>query len=131
MSLSLVAPQALTEAHSVDDFDCGDVTLDDWLKRLARANPSSGASRTFVATDSEGLVRGCCAMAIGAVSRQLATRKIRRSMPDRVPGMALARIAVDYRTQGVHLGASLLQDAVGGPVPCFGTQVSVPCWSTR
>ncbi len=33
-------------------------------------------------------------------------------MPDPVPVMVLARLAVDHRTQGIKLGASLLQDAV-------------------
>ena len=113
MSLPLGVPQPLTDAHSVDDFDCGEVALDDWLKRRARANQSTGASRTFVAADPEGRVRGYYAMAAGAVSHQLATSKVRRNMPDPVPVMVLARLAVDRRAQGIHLGASLLQDAVG------------------
>ncbi len=112
MSLQFGAPQALAGAHSVDDFACGEATLDDWLKRRALANQSSGASRTFVVVDQEGRVRGYYAMAAGAVSHQLATSKIRRSMPDPVPVLVLARLAVDRRAQGVHLGPSLLQDAV-------------------
>ena len=37
-------------------------------------------------------------------------------MPDPVPVMVLARLAVDHRAQGIKLGASLLQDAVGRAV---------------
>ena len=33
-------------------------------------------------------------------------------MPDPVPVMVLARLAVDRRAQGIKLGAALLQDAV-------------------
>jgi GNAT superfamily N-acetyltransferase len=33
-------------------------------------------------------------------------------MPDPVPVMVLARLAVDVRVQGIKLGAALLQDAV-------------------
>ena len=88
--------------------------LDDWLKRRALANQSSGASRTFVVTDEDGRVRGYYAMAAGAVSHQLATGGVRRNMPDPVPVMVLARLAVDRRAQGLHLGAALLQDAIGG-----------------
>lgn len=90
--------------------------LDDWLKRRALANQSSGASRTFVVTDQNGLVCGYYAMAAGAVSHQLATSGVRRNMPDPVPVMVLARLAVDRRAQGQHLGASLLQDAVNRAV---------------
>lgn len=112
MSLEFGAPQPLASAHSVDDFDCGEVSLDDWLKRRALGNQSSGASRTFVVIDPEGRVRGYYAMAAGAVSHQVATGKVRRNMPDPVPVMVLVRLAVDRRAQGVHLGAALLQDAV-------------------
>jgi len=90
--------------------------LDDWLKRRALANQSSGASRTFVVTDQDGRVCGYYAMAAGTVSHRLATSGVRRNMPDPVPVMLLARLAVDRRTQGQHLGASLLQDAVNRAV---------------
>jgi GNAT superfamily N-acetyltransferase len=51
-------------------------------------------------------------LAAGAVSHQIATPSVRRNMPDLVPAMVLARLAVDQRAQGLKLGASLLQDAV-------------------
>jgi GNAT superfamily N-acetyltransferase len=37
-------------------------------------------------------------------------------MPDPVPVMVLARLAIDLRAQGIKLGASLLQDAVNRAV---------------
>ena len=80
------------------------------------SNQSSGASRTFVVTDESGQVRGYYAMAAGAVSHPLATSSVRRNRPDPVPVMVLARLAVDRRAQGLHLGAALLQDAVNRAV---------------
>ena len=55
-------------------------------------------------------------MAAGAVSHQQATSGVRRNMPDPVPVMVLARLAVDRRAQGIKLGAALLQDAVNRAV---------------
>jgi len=110
--MQLVPPEPLAASHRLDDFECGEAALDDWLKRRALANQSSGASRTFVVSDESGHVRGYYAMAAGAVSHQLATGGVRRSMPDPVPVIVLARLAVDRRAQGLHLGAALLQDAV-------------------
>jgi GNAT superfamily N-acetyltransferase len=69
-----------------------------------------------VVADADGHVRGYYAMAAGAVSHQLATSGVRRNMPDPVPVMVLARLAVDHRAQGLHLGAALLQDAVNRAV---------------
>lgn len=112
MRVQLGAPEPLTGNHLLDDFECGEATLDEWLKRRALANQSGGASRTFVVVDREQRVRGYYAIVAGAVSHELATSKVRRNMPDPVPVLVLARLAVDRRAQGIHLGASLLLDAV-------------------
>ena len=109
-------PEPLSASHRLDEFECGEAALDDWLKRRALANQATGASRTFVVTGEGGRVCGYSAMAAGAVSHQLATSRVRRNMPDPVPVMVLARLAVDRRVQGLHLGASLLQDAVNRAV---------------
>lgn len=112
VSLQLSAPQPLAATHLLDGFDCGEAVLDEWLKRRALANQVSGASRTFVVADRDGRVYGYYAMAAGAVSHQLATSPVRRNMPDPVPVMVLARLAVDRQAQGIRLGASILQDAI-------------------
>ena len=116
MSLRLSAPQPLVAAHLLDEFACGEASLDEWLKRRALANQFSGASRTFAVTDPDDRVYGYYAMAAGAVSHQTATRGMRRNMPDPIPVMVLARLAVDHRAQGIKLGAALLQDAVNRAV---------------
>lgn len=112
MSLDLSAPQPLAATHVLDEFACGETSLDEWLKRRALTNQLSGASRTFVVADQGGRVHGYYAMAAGAVSHQAATGAGRRNMPDPVPAMVLARLAVDHRAQGIQLGGALLQDAV-------------------
>ena len=116
MSLRLGAPQPLNIDHRLDEFTCGDAVLDDWLRRRALANQVSGASRTFVVVDPDRHVFGYYAMAAGAVSHQDATSAVRRNMPDPVPVMVLARLAVDIRAQGLKLGGALLQDAVNRAV---------------
>jgi len=112
MSLQLSAPEPLAAAHLLAGFECGEASLDEWLKRRALANQQTGASRTFVVTDADGRVYGYYAMAAGAVSQQMATGGVRRNMPEPIPVMVLARLAVDRRAQGIKLGGSLLQDAV-------------------
>ncbi len=116
MTLQLSAPAPLTATHLLDEFRCGETSLDEWLKRRALANQQSGASRTFVVTDQEKHVYGYYAMAAGAVSHQSATSNVGRNMPDPIPVMVLARLAVDQRAQGAKLGAALLQDAVNRAV---------------
>jgi len=116
MSLQLSAPQPLAATHLLDGFASGEASLDEWLKRRALSNQSSGASRAFVVTDQEERVFGYYAMAAGAVSHQMATSGVRRNMPAPIPVMVLARLAIDDRVQGIKLGAALLQDAVNRAV---------------
>ncbi len=112
MNLRLGAPQPLDARPLLDEFGSGEASLDEWLKRRALANQLSGASRTFVVADQDGRVYGYYALAAGAVSHQMARGGVRRNMPDPIPVMVLARLAVDRSVQGIKLGAALLQDAV-------------------
>jgi GNAT superfamily N-acetyltransferase len=116
MSLQLSAPVTLSANQHLVEFECGEPTLDEWLKRRAMANQLSVASRTFVVTDQADKVYGYYALAAGAVAHQMTTSAVRRNMPDPVPVLVLVRLAVDHRAQGLKLGAALLQDAVNRAV---------------
>jgi GNAT superfamily N-acetyltransferase len=107
----LRAPIPLSPDHHLKDFNCGEPQLDDWLQRRALANHTSGATRCFVSLDEADRVMGYYALAAGAVTRRDATTDVRRNMPDPVPLMVLARLAVDLRARARRLGGALLRDA--------------------
>lgn len=109
--MQLSAPTPLTAEHVLDGFACGNNSLDEWLIKRAWANEATGASRTFVVTDAFR-VAGYYALATGAVPLMEAPGKVRRNMPDPVPVMVLARLAVDQTYHGVGLGQALLKDAL-------------------
>jgi GNAT superfamily N-acetyltransferase len=104
------APEPLTEAHEIDSFDSGEPVLDDWLRRRARANQTSGASRTFVACHAKRVV-GYYALASGAIAQAIVPVKFPRNMPDPIPVVVLARLAVDRNHQGRGLGRAMFRDA--------------------
>jgi GNAT superfamily N-acetyltransferase len=108
---ALQAPVPLADHHDVEAFASGAPTLDAWIRRKARANQASGASRTYVLCRSDRVV-GFYALAAGSVSHDLSPRKLRQNMPDPVPVIVLGRLAVDVREQGNGLGRALLRDAV-------------------
>lgn len=110
-AVPLRAPALLSDDHLIDSFASGAPTLDCWLKRKARANQASGASRTYVLCRGRQVV-GFYALAAGSVGHDLAPRKLRRNMPDPVPVIVLGRLAVDSSEQGNGLGPALLRDAV-------------------
>ena len=110
--MTLQAPALLAAAHHLDGFESGVASLDDWLKRRARSNQASGASRTYVLADAQGVVLGYYALASGALALGEAPGNIRRNMPDPIPMAVLGRLAIDRRHQCKGFGVALLQDAV-------------------
>ena len=61
------APEHLTDQHDFSDFASGTPSLDEWLRRRARANEETGASRTYVVC-AGGRVVGYYALATGGVA---------------------------------------------------------------
>src|SRR4051812_17342243 len=106
----LSAPEPLSAQHQIDLFSSGVQVLDDWLKRRALANQSSGASRTFVVCEG-GLVVAYYALAFAAIGATQAPRKFRRNMPEPIPVVVQGRLAVSSAHHGKGIGRGLFQDA--------------------
>ena len=102
---------AIQSSHDISSFDCGNPLLNDWLKRRALANHSGGATRCYVVTQANAVVAHY-AMSAGAVAASQATGNVKRNMPDPIPVLVLARLAIDQRYQSQGLGKALLKDAV-------------------
>jgi GNAT superfamily N-acetyltransferase len=110
---------ALTERydprlHEVEDFSCGQESLDRWLRRYAGQGEGRDSARTFVATGDQGAVCGYYTLVAGQVEHEAATKAARRGLSRHfpIPAVILARFAVDQRHQGQGLGARLLDDAL-------------------
>jgi GNAT superfamily N-acetyltransferase len=108
--MSLTPPEPLESHHDLTDFACGIDALDDWLKRRAFANQTSGATRTFAICNDDKVV-GYYALASGGISSEAALGKFRRNMPNPIPVVILARLAIDSSYQGRGLGRALFRDA--------------------
>jgi GNAT superfamily N-acetyltransferase len=76
-----------------------------------RLSSMSSGSRTYVVT-AEGRVVGFYALANGAVAHKDVSAKTRPNMPDPIPVMVVARLAIDKAYQGQGLGSALLRDAL-------------------
>ena len=107
---ALSPPEPLAGQHEIEDFSSGQVSLDEWLRRRARANQISGASRTFVVCEGNRVV-AYYALASGVISVEGAPGRFRRNMPDPIPVAVPARLAVDRRWQGQGIGRALFRDA--------------------
>jgi len=105
------APEKLSPDHDLSQFQCGEATLDDWLRKRALHNEESGASRTYVVCVGRRVL-AYYALAVGAVAHVDAPGRVRRNMPDPVPVMVIGRLAIDQSIQGQGIGPALLRDAI-------------------
>ncbi len=106
----LSAPVPLTANHDLSDFDCGEPSLNDWLRHRALKNESR-FSRTYVVCEGNRVVAYFC-IAAGAVERGAAPGKVRRNAPETIPVSVIGRLAVDRAHAGKGLGADILSDAL-------------------
>ena len=111
----LRAPEPIDPTHDYTGFQFGEAALDAWLKQRALKNQLTGATRSYVTCHHDRVV-GYYSLAVGSASRRTATGAVGRNMPDPVPVMLLARLAVDIEWQERGLGASLLRDVVARTV---------------
>ena len=117
--LNLSPPAPIAPGHLVGDFDSGEASLDDWLKKRALKNHASGASRCFVLCTGATVVGYYC-LSAGAISQEAAPKALRRNMPDPLPVLLLGRLAIDRRYHNQGLGSALLRDAMVRAVSVAG-----------
>ncbi len=92
----VTVPEPLSSFHQVAEFVCGETVLDDWLKQKSLKNQALGSARTFVVCKKDTKqVAGFYSLATGSVNHTEATGNLRRNMPDPIPVIILARLAVD------------------------------------
>lgn len=110
--MPLSSPAPITPDHNLNQFDCGEATINKWLISRAWKNEKNRASRTYVVCDRQEEVCAYYCLAAGAVALVSAPGKVRRNMPDPIPVMVLGRLGVDIRHQGKGLARALVRDAI-------------------
>ncbi len=110
--MALSAPEPLTAAHDVSEFDCGKPTLDHWLKTRALSNQEKGFTAVLVVHEA-GRVVGYYGLAPTAVVPNLLPRSIRTGQPpDPVPCLLLGQLATDVGWAGRGIGTGLVKHAL-------------------
>lgn len=102
--------EPLMASHSREWFDCGEESLNNFLKRFARQNDEKGLGRTYVAVKvGEPRIYGYYTISSGALSFETIPEKLPRYP---IPVVHLGRLAVDESAKGQRLGKALLADAL-------------------
>ena len=104
--------EPLQPHHDRKAFDCGEPSLNDYLRRYARQNEARDIGRAFVAVEAPGSPRivGYYALSTHTLESQ--------ALPDKglpryaVPAALIGRLARDVRFRGQGVGELLLRDAL-------------------
>jgi GNAT superfamily N-acetyltransferase len=111
-----VTIRRLEEFDEVENFDCRDEPLNNYLKRHAWTNQEKvSIGVTYVAVDESAprTVLGYFTLATSSVPRDRLPKKYVRGLPPYdLPLILLARLAVDKRFSGKGLGHALLSEAL-------------------
>jgi GNAT superfamily N-acetyltransferase len=96
-----------------EDFDCGILELNDYLRKYAKQNDTKGVAKTFVAiadTDDR-VVLGYYSVSMAELQRESLPEAAQKRLPGYpIPVMRLGRLAVDRSIQGQGLGKQLLME---------------------
>jgi GNAT superfamily N-acetyltransferase len=105
--------ERLTTRHDRESFDCGEESLNQYLRQLARQKGDRDLGVTFVLMPERrsAKVLAYYTLVAGTVTGEVVPeRSVTKQRT--VPVVRLARLAVDRRRQGERLGESLLFHAL-------------------
>jgi GNAT superfamily N-acetyltransferase len=104
--------EKLRREHDLTRFDCGNATLNTWLRKYAWTNQQADSAKTYVAL-AGNLVLGYYALTTGSVHKHESPERIAKGLANHPIGVVLlARLAIDRDQQGKGLGKALLFDAL-------------------
>jgi len=101
--------------HNRKTFDCGDVALNNYLKRQASQHLKRGVCTIFVLIDDAipARILGFYTLSNSQIARSDIDERTARRLPRHpIPTITLSRMAVHLEEQGDGYGAILLVDAI-------------------
>lgn len=108
--------EMLNSSHPRNEFSCGEMMLDKYLKEQANQDIKRKLSTCFILIDkTNGLIQGYYTLSNNSIPLDLIPEKVKKQLPKSytsIPATLLGRLAVDLKYQGQGIGAILLIDAL-------------------
>lgn len=111
-TLGLSAPERLHERHDLSQFDCNEISINEYLRNAQKQAKHKNAVVYVVCEAGTDVVKGFYTLSSGSVIRNEAPSNMARFSPKEIPVTILGRLGVDAAYQGKGVGLDLLQDAV-------------------
>lgn len=112
---------------SREDFNCGNLELNDYLKKYALADDEKGIAKTFVAVPQAGAktVLGYYSTSMAEIKRESLPESYTKKLPRYpLPAMRIGKLAVDKSMQGRGLGRELLMQCFRSAVK-FSSEIGL------
>lgn len=106
--------EPISKQHDRTNFDCGDDSLNEFLRHHARQSHEKGGAKTFLAIEDANntSILGFYSLSPASISYERAPEVVKRGLARYdIPVFRLARLAVDCSVQGRGLGGQLLLSA--------------------
>ena len=106
--------EPIGKRHDREAFDCGEMALNEFLRRYARKSHEMGGAKTFLAIDDADnkAILGYYSLSPASIGYARTPKLVRRGLARHdVPAFRLARLAVDLKAQGQGVGGQLLLSA--------------------
>lgn len=109
---------SLKSSHNREDFECGQLVLDEYLKKQANQDIKKRLSVCFVITEREesvDKVKGYYTLSNTSISREFIPAEFQSKFPnsyDTIPATLIGRLARDKSVIGQGHGEKLLLDAL-------------------
>jgi hypothetical protein len=107
--------ELLDKRHNRSVFDCGNETLNKYLKNQASQDVKRKLSACFVLSEKEtNIIKGYYTLSNNTIQLSSLPEEIKRKLAayDSVPATLLGRLAIDKKYQGEGWGKILLIDAL-------------------
>src|SRR6202035_5174917 len=104
--------ETLAAHHDLTSFARDAPELDQWLSSPARQSNERDTARVYVISNGDGAVIAYSALVAATLTRASLRSRAASGLPEHVPAVLLAKLAVDRSHQASGLGIMLLRHAV-------------------
>lgn len=96
------------DKHRREEFDSGEASLDEWLRRYAGQNRRGNTAAVWVIADASYAVACYATLSMTSVDRSASPTPLAKGAPAQVPALLIGRLATDLRWAGVGLGTQMV-----------------------
>ena len=107
--------EILQSNHLKKEFDCGNLSLNNYLQKQAGQDFKRKLSVTYVITDKSYFIKGYYTLSNNSLPLDNIPEKLRKKLPksyQKIPTILIGRLAVDLKHQNKGIGKLLLIDAL-------------------